>query len=126
WRRATLYTISYATIGLFWYALYGAVAISSAGLVPEATAAAGRVSNFGTPILSRFHSVDFATIVLMTRNGMRFMAWQNPLSFVLLAAALVSARAWSAPLVKLAVGVGLTVLVAALVMPFQGHGWGYR
>jgi hypothetical protein len=56
----------------------------------------------------------------------RFVTWQNPLT-----PALVFAGAWVALRARgaqrsLLLGVLLTTLVMFIVLPYQGHGWGYR
>jgi hypothetical protein len=62
----------------------------------------------------------------MARNILRFVAWQNPLMIALGVFAVIAAwRQGGVPRALIA-GVLLTLTVVTIVMPLQGHGWGYR
>ena len=63
---------------------------------------------------------------LIPDNLLRFFTWQNPLMLALVAAALLTIRR-QPPIAKALVG-GILLMFAAtiLLMPYQGHGWGYR
>jgi hypothetical protein len=59
-------------------------------------------------------------------NLLRLLTWQNPLLWVVLAAALLAPRRLPAVAWALLGGIILTVVATLLLMPAQGHGWGYR
>ena len=65
-------------------------------------------------------------MALMALNLLRFLAWQSPLMLPLALVGLVICRKRRGILVSLALGIALTLAVVLVVMPFQGHGWGYR
>lgn len=59
-------------------------------------------------------------------NMLRFVAWQNLALLPLLSAAVaVAVRNRGLPAVLL-VGIALWLTFITIVIPFQGHGWGYR
>ena len=62
----------------------------------------------------------------MLKNSLRFIVWQNPLLPPLAALswrALAQDRRYARELLA---GVLLSFALMCLVMPYQGHGWGYR
>ncbi len=81
-------------------------------------------------LITRVFAIDMQSVALMGANLTRFVLWQNPLVMIL-----VVLGAW--PVARLAKGtppelramllslVG-TIVFLWLVIPFQGHGWGYR
>jgi hypothetical protein len=64
--------------------------------------------------------------LIMADNLLRFIAWQNPLLVPLALWGVVAA--WRSPqaLRPLMLGIVLTPTVMWLLLPHQGHGWGYR
>ena len=62
----------------------------------------------------------------MGLNLLRFLAWQSPLVIPLALVGLFAGRSRNATIVDLAAGIVLTLGVVLVLMPFQGHGWGYR
>lgn len=67
-----------------------------------------------------------ASVVTMTDNVLRLALWQNPLTWVLVAAALLTVRRQPPIFWALAGGVATTFAAMIVLMPYQGHGWGYR
>jgi hypothetical protein len=63
---------------------------------------------------------------MMVSNLLRFSAWQNMALIPLALLALPVARSDEGIARPLYHGILLTVLVMFVLMPFQGHGWGYR
>jgi hypothetical protein len=124
WRRACLYTCAYLVMGVFWI-LYWKMALPGG---PE-VAAGGGAMGLGIWI-ERLHTVagNFSLIGLgqMAKNLFRFVTWQNPVAPALAALALVPAirsKGWLRPM---AVGMVLMLALMTAIMPYQGHGWGYR
>jgi hypothetical protein len=66
--------------------------------------------------------IDWATIAALL---LRFLAWQSLALAPLLLFALYR-RAWPPLLILIAVSIATSLLPYPLLMPDQGHGWGYR
>jgi hypothetical protein len=121
WDVAIFHSLAYLAIGLFW-AGYHPLALASEGLSGEG-AGAGILVGTLYRLLTSF---DLASFGLIAQNLLRFVAWQNPLMPALL---ILGARAsWRAGGIRrdLLLGILLTLTVATVLMPAQGHGWGYR
>lgn len=124
WRLLLVYVATYAAIGLFW--LGWPLWISAHGAMPAA--ATNAVSGVG--YVERFrHAVaglHLWGVGLMAANLVRFVAWQHLLLVPL--AAYGIRRCWNVDPVARALAMGLILPVAILLilLPYQGHGWGYR
>ena len=122
WPRAVLFAAGYAAICAFWLAW----PLFVHGLV---TGPASVTAKMGTDYLTRLIKdwPDGGAMrwILMTANLLRFFAWQAVLLLPLIYAALALARR-ERPTVALAVSAGLPVLVMAIILPYQGFGFGYR
>jgi hypothetical protein len=123
WRLASYYGAVYAVSGLFWI-LYWSLVLHAAN-VPMAQSAdvgldyfVGRIAGMVEP-----HPESF---ILLFLNLIRFVAWQSPLIVPLAAVGLLAGGKRNGTLVCLAAGMGLTLIAVLVLMPFQGHGWGYR
>jgi hypothetical protein len=126
---ALVYTLAYAGIGLFWISYWkiglALANLSAPGALPGADAIGG-ARFFFERVVGLLIDYEWQSIPLMLKNGLRFVIWQNPL---LLPLAALSARALAQDrryARELLAGVLLTLAVMGLLMPFQGHGWGYR
>jgi hypothetical protein len=117
-RLAAIYTMGYAAICLFWVFYWALILPPLAGSASGLSAFLMRAWEFLT--------FDLGAFGLMVRNLARFIAWQNPFVLVLFIAALGSIRLWKSPMPQLLGGIVLTLVAMTFVMPFQGHGWGYR
>jgi hypothetical protein len=125
WRTLGLHLPGYASICAFWLAwptLVDARAVEIATSGGAAMADAGYV----TRLLAVVRPPDPGAVWLMAVNLLRFAAWQHLLLPVLLA--LGALAMWRAePVARaLALGLALPVLAMAVLLPYQGHGWGYR
>jgi hypothetical protein len=122
--QALLYALATAAFALFWMG-YWSFALE---LVAPGQEAAGLLH---VPLADRIEALLKAAMrpsafAHSADNLLRLLTWQNPLLWVALAAALLAPRrlpgiAWS-----LVGGVLLTIAATLLLMPAQGHGWGYR
>ena len=120
WRRLALFTLAYAAIGLFWLAWPRL----TLGLVVGPHS----LTDVGADYLSRL--TDTLALAdqrwpVMAANLLRLLCWQP---FALLALPLLGAMAArrEAPAAALLAGVLLPLAVMALILPYQGHGFGYR
>lgn len=124
WKTATLYTFAYVVICLFW-TLYWPLVLAMQG-VPLPSAA-----ELGAPwLIARVADLvakfDLADIGVMAQNLMRLMTWQNPLTVALSLYGFVRALRAKGTMRSLTFGLALTTAVMFVLLPFQGHGWGYR
>lgn len=124
WRLLASYCTAYGAIGAFW--LGWPLWISSFGL-----AAIPENANTGVSFLARaadvMHIPGINAFWLMAINLLRFVSWQHLLLLPLLGAGLHYAwRSGDGIARALALGVLLPLPVALIILPYQGHGWGYR
>ena len=125
WRTAAVYCGCYALFGLFWISYPHLVALS-AGLGSQTGASAGSAGFFAGRVLPLLLSRNPETIQLMVVNLLRFVAWQNLALLPLLALSFGAIRRDDGIARPLAYGVVLTTAAMAFLLPYQGHGWGYR
>ncbi|MFM9936257.1 MAG: hypothetical protein ACKVOL_08665, partial [Novosphingobium sp.] len=122
WHRAALYIAGYAAISAFW--LWWPTSI---GPLVQASAHAPRPEgvDYFTRLTSTLRDREPMGLPLMVANGLRFIAWQHLLLVPLL---LAGARKYRTdPMIAaLAGGMVVTTFVMALLLPNQGHGFGYR
>src|SRR3984893_11359136 len=121
---AVTYIVSYAIICLFWIS-YWQIMLEWQGFSPQASSDVGSVY-FVARAAVLFANFHWAGFDLMLKNVLRFIDWQNPivLPFALLAYRPVrngEGIAW-----ELSTGLALTLAAMFILLPYQGHGWGYR
>jgi hypothetical protein len=123
WKLAGYYVAVYGAIGLFWV-LYWTIVLHSVQAPMAQTADVG-IHHFLERIAGMSH-LGPGGIVFMTLNLLRFLAWQTPLIIPLAFVGLMAERDSSRTIIDLAIGMALTLVAMLVLMPFQGHGWGYR
>jgi hypothetical protein len=121
WRRLALFTAGYGAIAAFWLYWPGMIIELVAG--PHSTIATGvsLTERLATPAA---HS-GWYNVAKMALNMLRFFCWQNPLLPLLMLAGLVLAPR-DYRVVGLLGSFLLPFVVMALIIPDQGHGFGYR
>jgi hypothetical protein len=124
WRLLALYLTAYALITLFWVFWPNWVSAHGSGPVPAAlnTEGIGYIGRV-TYLLNNF---TLRSLWLMAANLLRFFAWQH--LFLLPLVVLGIGVTWRIdPIARaLAVSFILPVLAVGLLLPYQGHGWGFR
>jgi hypothetical protein len=125
WRTAAVFMVIYAAFGIFWIC-YPHLIASSAGLANSSGAAAGGGGFFEVRILPLLLQRDPVTFPLTAVNLLRFIAWQNLALIPLMALGLGAFRRDESIARPLAYGIVLTILAMMILLPYQGHGWGYR
>lgn len=126
-RRYRLFAAYAVVIGggaLFWM-VYPALAIQSMGIVAAGGAGDG-VSFLRDRVWPLLVERDPMTVRLMTLNLVRFTVWQHLALLPLVAMAWPLVRRNRGIAAPLAGGIVLTLLFCTLILPQQGHGWGYR
>jgi hypothetical protein len=120
-KQVLIYGAAYAAI-ILWWAIYPAIAgreVASPVQHPPHT-------SFIALVEATFAHRRGDTAISMALNLVRFFAWQNIALLPLLAAAVaVAVRNRGLP-ATLLLAISLWLGFIAVVIPFQGHGWGYR
>jgi hypothetical protein len=125
WRIAAAYCASYAAFGLFWISYPHLVALS-AGVQSATGTSAGGTAFIAERVLPLLLNRNHQTVQLMIANIVRFVTWENLALLPLMALSLGAIRRNEGIARPLAYGIVLTILAMAFLLPFQGHGWGYR
>lgn len=123
WRRVLAYGLGYAAITGFWMA-WPIWMSGYAGPIPAANDVEGIA--FTARLARQLALIDPGAVWTMGANLIRFVTWQHLLLLpLMLLGAIGGWRRW--PLVApLAIGIVLPIVVMGLLLPWQGHGWGYR
>jgi hypothetical protein len=124
WGAALFHTCAYAVIGVFWM-LYPPVLLHSLGVVSVAAASAGD-AGIAARVLGLVTAFDPRGVGMMAQNLVRFCSWQSLLTIPLLLLAIPPALRGPGPLRAMALGILLTLAAMLVLLPYQGHGWGYR
>lgn len=119
--RFAMFAIGYGAIGLFWLSWPKWTIGLVAG--PGSVIAASGVDFFSR--LSLALASNESNLGMMAANLLRFVAWQHVLLLPMLAYALGVLRHNRMALALLA-GPAATILIIALILPWQGYGFGYR
>lgn len=126
WRLVAFYTAAYGAIGAFWTLYWpGVLAVTGFG------GGAGHGAEVGASyqiarIAALLAAFDWNGLDLMAKNLIRFVTWQSPLLVPLLILSWPALRRGEGPSRALAGGIVLTTLAMFVLLPYQGHGWGYR
>ncbi|QDC38061.1 hypothetical protein [Sphingobium fuliginis] len=122
WGRVAFYSLSYALIGVFWLwwpnMMWGLVQADPLTLKPAGV-------DYLTRLVQALQQSGLSGPANMEANLLRFVAWQPLLLLPLIGLAFPVFRRN-----RLAAGLGggclLTIIVMLLILPYQGHGFGYR
>ena len=122
WGRAASYIAGYAVImglWMFWPGWAWSLSQASADTAQPAGV------DFVTRLFKLLHDRDPMGLPNMVSNLLRFIAWQHLLLVPLM---VIGARSWRKdPIIAaLAAGLVLTAISMAALLPYQGHGFGYR
>jgi hypothetical protein len=123
-RLSLTYVLAYAAIGVFWIA-YWRLVLEDAGISQSDATQVG-AQWFLHRGLQMFMDFRPDAVGLMVINGLRFVAWQHVLLVPLAFAAACAVRDDVGIARPLAAGIALTLAAMLVLMPYQGHGWGYR
>ncbi len=126
WRLAATYIAAYAVICAFWVGYWRfafAFLGQTAAPVALGAAAAKDLASRLTPLLAAF---DPAAIRVMDANLIRFATWQSLLTAPLAVLGAIASIRAGGPVRALALGFVLSAVALFVILPHQGHGWGYR
>lgn len=121
WKTVLIYGAAYGAIVLWWayYPILAGHEVASIAQQPKNSGLAERISG---ALAERRGD----TLVTMSFNLLRFFAWQNLALLPLLSAGIVVSIRERGFCGVLLLGIVLWLAFIAAVIPFQGHGWGYR
>lgn len=125
WRTAAAYLASYAVFLLFWVS-YPHLVSASAGLEAVAGPESGSAGFVTSRVLPLLINRNPDTLQLMAANILRFLSWENLALVPMMALAISAIRRNEGIARPLLNGIVLTTLAMAFLLPYQGHGWGYR
>ncbi|MGS0648054.1 hypothetical protein ACU81Q_10520 [Komagataeibacter melomenusus] len=121
WPRVAFYFIGYAVIGLFWlkWPAYISTLVQSGGVAPPPGA------DYISQLVETVSRNGLMAIPYMLLNMARLIAWNHLLLLPLVWIGV--SLCWRQRLVQaLAGGIILTFMVMMIIMPYQGHAFGYR
>lgn len=121
---ALVYFASYVAICLFWIS-YWKLTLSWQGLSLQAADDTGP-TYFVARVLALLAGFNWAGADLMLKNLLRFVVWQSPALLPLSFLAYQTIRQRTGIARELLAGILLTLAAMFILLPFQGHGWGYR
>jgi hypothetical protein len=121
---ALAYIAGYSVICLFWIS-YWQIMIAWQGFSQQASSGAGPLYFIARAafLLASFHGTGLG---LMLKNVLRFVDWQNPIILPLAVLAYRPVRNGDGIARELSTGLALTLAAMFILLPYQGHGWGYR
>lgn len=125
WRLFAAYALVYAAALLGWMSWYGYVrdVFGAAAPASEGEGVAGFLRYRVLSLVEEFNSY---AIALMIYNLLRFLAWMPAFFLPLALAALPLGRRFGELAWAMWLGIALTFVAMLLLLPYQGHGWGYR
>lgn len=126
WRLAAGYAVWYAAVLLVWVFWQDIATWLVTGGQGVAAGERAGGADFFRRAIDLVGGWNAASAVFTLVNWVRFVAWQSPLAVLLALAGLAAAGAAPRPVRLLMAGLALTALTHAVMMPGQGHGWGYR
>ncbi|MGK2911964.1 MAG: hypothetical protein ACSLE1_19505 [Sphingobium sp.] len=122
WDRATIYLVGYAIVGAFWLwwptFVWQMVQADPSALPPVGV-------DFTTRMTRVIATGDPFALPNMLSNILRLIAWQHLLLLPLMLIGAKAARSNSLA-GGLTGGIILTIFMMAVLLPYQGHGFGYR
>ena len=125
WGLFAAYAGVYGAALLFWIS-YPLLVAAGFGLAGEPGAPGGIAGFWSERVQPLLDAQSLFTFKVLLFNLVRFAAW-TPLFVLPLVAlsreAVVANRGWALPLFG---GIAATLVAIAILLPYQGHGWGYR
>ncbi|WP_445192408.1 hypothetical protein ACT009_00230 [Sphingomonas sp. Tas61C01] len=127
-RRAlsALYAGVYAAALLFWLE-WPQIVVAAAGLTASSGGSTGGAGSFlATRVVPLLLDRDPRTIGLMIYNLLRSVGWNAAYVVPFMILATPALRRRDGVALALFAGLMLTIGAMAFLLPYQGHGWGYR
>ena len=125
WLLVLAYGAAYGA-GLLWWLAWPGMVIASAGAIPQASGQGSIGGVIETRILPLISRIDARALPLMGHNLVRALAWNAAFLLPFLLALGPSFRRRDPVVLALVAGLVLTLAAMMILLPYQGHGWGYR
>jgi hypothetical protein len=133
WLAFSAYAIVYS-VGLVFWMTWSGMVLNVAGIEPGVNGSGGLVDFVSDRVLPLLTSAPFPPHVLMSANFLRALTWNALFALPLVVAAWIMMqrgaksgnRARDPIVVALFASIIITLLFMYVVLPLQGHGWGYR
>jgi hypothetical protein len=121
---ALVYIAAYTGFSFFWI-LYWKLVLQAIGMAPALADDVGS-GYFAAKILVLLADFNAAGVDLMLKNLLRFVAWQGPALLPLAILAYPALKRDDGIARELLAGLLITLVAMFILLPYQGHGWGYR
>ncbi len=125
WALFAAYAVVYGASLLFWIS-YPTFVMDAAGIAAAQGSGAGSAGFIQERIVPLIVNHDPATLVLTFYNLLRYIAWAPLFMLPLLVLSSSAIRRREGLALPLFCGAVLTLLAMVFLLPYQGHGWGYR
>lgn len=125
WTLLALYTLGYTAAVMFWFS-YPSLVLSSFGIEASSGATAGMVGYFERIWGGLGGRIDLVQSALMEFNILRFMVWTPIFLLPLVILAWPDIKRLDGLAFALFLGIIAMLLMRTILLPYQGHGWGYR
>jgi hypothetical protein len=124
WALFAVYSLVYAAAGLFWLS-YPSIVLSTFDI--EATSGTGAgILGYLQGIWTKIAAIELSQAGIMEFNLLRFMVWMPIFLLPLVVLAWPNIRRADSIAFALFLGIVLMLLMRTVLLPYQGHGWGYR
>jgi hypothetical protein len=125
WMTFLAYATIYAAALLFWIS-WPSLILQDAGLMTSTGSGAGSGGFLMERVWPLLLERDPSTVPLMINNLLRATTWNPLFALPFLVFAYPAVRRCEGLALPLFGGVVLTILAMMILLPYQGHGWGYR
>jgi hypothetical protein len=123
WRLAAFHSLVYAVSVCFWV-FYWSILLRAAGAPMQQAAEVGIV--YFIQRIADLIDLSPVGLWLMLLNLFRLLSWQSLVFLPLVALGLLTWTSRNRTTTCLALGVVATLGLVFVIIPYQGHGWGYR
>ncbi|MBX7513227.1 hypothetical protein K3179_01560 [Qipengyuania sp. GH38] len=124
-RRAAIGQGVVIMVGVAFWMMWNSLSYKLVGAVPPGGDGRAPVSVTET-VITLLSRNDFSAVATMGLNLVRFQLWQNPLTLPLMALAIPVAWKLKGFWRACVLSIVATIIFMTVIIPYQGHGWGYR
>lgn len=125
WLLFSAYCCAYGAAFVLWLS-YPSIVVSFYGIEASAGRSSGLIGFFNQSIWPHFAAIDPSRAVFMEFNILRFLVWSPLFLIPLVVLAWPDIRRIDSLALPLFLGIVLMLLMRTILLPYQGHGWGYR